>query len=319
MARRERIKAALLQLIEEGTDYYRIERSIRELRAVFFELTGIGVELDMDSYRKNSELACGVALGPELAAHCLLDLARTKKFLQGVHRGILEARKSFAGDRLHVVYAGTGPYAPLALPFTTLFSPSEIRFTLIDIHEASIAGVRKMIEGLGLEEYVQDLACCDATAYAPTAPVHLLISETMQRSLAKEPQVAIARHLAPYLVDGGIMIPRRVRTRFCLLSRCRDAEGRVSDREVYSEELFELSLAAIEEGWEPVVVHPPRRLEGQVRAAVLTEIEVFDGIGLGRDESSLTMAWMPGDLNKELPDTIAFSYQDGPMPGIRYR
>ena len=50
----------------------------------------------------------------------------------------------------------------------------------------------------------------DATTYRHPAALHVVISETMQRTLAEEPFVAILRNLRPQLAPGGILVPERV-------------------------------------------------------------------------------------------------------------
>ena len=57
----------------------------------------------------------GKAIYPYAAATCLLDYARTRAFAGSVHDAIEAANIRFPGERIEILYGGTGPYAPLAL------------------------------------------------------------------------------------------------------------------------------------------------------------------------------------------------------------
>jgi hypothetical protein len=64
---------------------------------------------------------------------------------------------------IHVLYAGCGPFALLALPLMTAFSKQEVVFTLIDIHPESLRCARHLIDSFGYGAHVRAYACADAT------------------------------------------------------------------------------------------------------------------------------------------------------------
>jgi hypothetical protein len=155
-------------------------------------------------------LPCGMAIAPADAARCTKDGLRTAMFLRGVLAAIQEAKLRFPGECIEVVYAGTGPYAPLAVPLMPRFAPGEARFTLLDIHQSTVESLRAVIDYFGIAPLVRAVIRADATAHQHPAPFHVLICETMQRALTVEPQVAITRHLAPQLHEQGIVVPQRI-------------------------------------------------------------------------------------------------------------
>ena len=159
---------------------------------------------------ESERLESGVALSPALAAKCLLDGARTAAFVRGAVNAIREAVGRFGPEPVEVLYAGTGPFAPLAFLAMPLLDCRSVRFTLLDAHADSVRSVSRLVGALGVSSCVRQVLQADATTYRHPAALHVVISETMQRSLAEEPFVAILRNLRPQLASGGILVPERV-------------------------------------------------------------------------------------------------------------
>ncbi|MBI5413502.1 hypothetical protein HZA42_04110 [Candidatus Peregrinibacteria bacterium] len=88
----------------------------------------------------------GRAISPADAAQCLRDCERTYHFAHGLKDAIKEAQNRFRGEVIRVFYAGCGPFAPLALTQTAVFSPDEIKFTALDIHHYSVELARSIAE-----------------------------------------------------------------------------------------------------------------------------------------------------------------------------
>lgn len=153
----------------------------------------------------------GKALSPLEAARCIPDYIRTQKFVKGLYLAVKAARQRFPDGPVHLLYAGTGPYATLALPLTVLFSPEELQMTLLEIYPESFQALQTTIDAFGIRAFIRNLEMVDATTYCPAEPVHVLVTETMNQGLGKEPQVAITQHLAPFLVPAGILVPASVK------------------------------------------------------------------------------------------------------------
>jgi hypothetical protein len=188
------------------------------MKSLFSELTGV------DDHSINPEdeietlLSGGKAISPKDAARCLNDCARTVQFLRGIDAGIREAQTRFPDQAVEVLYAGCGPYATMVIPLCNRFATGEVRFTFIDIHRRSLEAVQSLVEQLGFSEFVKDYIQCDAASYQHPAhePLHMVICEAMQKSLSKEPQLAITANLSPQLATGGIFIPQRISIDLCL-------------------------------------------------------------------------------------------------------
>ena len=177
-----------------------------------------GVQPDpaFDAWAGDSFLADGVAIAPEAAAHCVRDCRRTVVFIRGVFAALEQARLSFPGETLHILYAGCGPYATLLLPLLSRFDPAELDISLLDIHRRSLDSVDAILEHFDLAHYAARTVCADACTYRHPCSLHLVISETMQKSLEQEPQFALTAQLAPQLHEGGIFIPGKIAVRLCL-------------------------------------------------------------------------------------------------------
>jgi hypothetical protein len=82
----------------------------------------------------DTRLPDGVALSPVLAAECTKDPVRTAMLLRGVNAALGEALRRFPDETIEVVYAGTGPLAPLVIPLMPRFRHAPVAVTFLDIH-----------------------------------------------------------------------------------------------------------------------------------------------------------------------------------------
>jgi hypothetical protein len=154
----------------------------------------------------------GLAISPTQAAMCADQSRRTAMFLRGVHDAISKALAASTSSKpVHVLYAGSGPYATLAVPLMTLFSPEEVRFTILDLHKISIQSVKSIVRRLRLGGSVVSYVVADACHYKiPEDEMpDVILSETMNAALEFEPQVAIMRRLFGQ-APGALIVPQSV-------------------------------------------------------------------------------------------------------------
>jgi hypothetical protein len=236
---------------------------------------------------------------------CATDARRTAVFLRAIRDAIHEARRRFPGERLNVVYAGTGPLATLVLPLLPFLSSDAVRFAFLDIHAEAIESVREILTRFGLIDFALELRVADATAYRCAYPVHIAIAETMQRALTIEPQVAVMRNFGSQLMPGGLLVPERIVLTLgfadpaALFTSPVIPLGAIAD--LASEATFRFPL-----------------LPAHYRALCIAEIDAFGPHRLRAFESGLTYPEVFWDLAANGQE-VTFRYEQGTRPGLRWR
>lgn len=203
-------------LLDEASAPNQLREALDAFAQLCGDLTGVIPDRSFDAWAGDSLLEDGVAINPEAAAHCVKDYQRSVVFIRAVHAAINTARERFANQPIEILYAGCGPFATLLLPLLGQFKAGELHVHLLDIHQRSLDSVAQLIEHFGLQahriNYVQDDACRYQHAGSP----HIIITETMQKSLEQEPQFAVTANLAPQLHSLGIFIPQKIEVELSL-------------------------------------------------------------------------------------------------------
>ena len=89
-----------------------------------------------DSEAANIQSATGISLTTNYAADCLKDTIRTVRFLRGLDDAVKDQLEK-GSRKVHILYAGTGPFATLALPIMNKYSADKVTFTLLEINKNS--------------------------------------------------------------------------------------------------------------------------------------------------------------------------------------
>ena len=315
------------------------EAAIR-LHLLFSEITGVNDTSNNAADHQHTILPHGKAIAPRDAGSCMLDVARTTKYLRGIHAAVLEAQRRFPGTQLEIVYAGCGPFAPLALATATQFSATQIKFTLLDVHKRSLESAQRIVQELGLGDYVSSFIQTDATSYVHDRELHMAIVETMQRALEHEPQVAITLNLAPQLRSGGILIPEQIAVDACFFDLSKeflplpekpDQNGSLEERMANQRVRFRLgrildltvTSARTHSGqtdMSPVTLGLPDGVDSKLGLMLLTSVKVFGSITLGEYESGITCPFVLHNFDPTRHGSqIEFSYSFGRAPGFRHR
>lgn len=266
----------------------------------------------------STHLGDGLAVAPHSAASCLRDVARTRAFAQGVAAAIRAARARHPDRPARLLYAGTGPFAPLALLQCAAFGPEAVRFTLLDLHAVSVAALTRLIDRLGLGAWVETVAQADAIHWRPgQGGYDIAVAEVMQRGLSKEPQVAVTRSLAAHLAPDGVLLPERIETGLCLWDTTPFADAPARHSPLGP--TFALTApwaAALDPQADSIDIGPfiaPAQ-DGR-HLMVRTRIEVFDGHALEELASGLTHPFpFAEELSPGRPYTLRYRLR--PDPGL---
>jgi hypothetical protein len=307
-------------LLFEPFNYKGVYDGVHQLHDLFAAASEVRAGNIID---KDINLPSGNAVSTIKAAHCLLEFQRTAVFLRGIYKAILQLKKDFPNERLHILYAGCGPYATLLTPLTAYFRADELAFYLLDINEASVEAAQKLFTELKLNDYVEEWIIADATKYQiPYGEIrHLIISETMLNALRKEPQVEIMLNLVPQLPANGLFVPQEITVSAKLLSPRLETDRyltpdhepeRINLGTVYS--IGRKNCAK----HQPVIITIPKETGVFKQLSLLTDITTFADEKLGIYASSLNMPMDLFNADEHTGKQLRFQYITGEYPGFKY-
>jgi predicted RNA methylase len=272
---------------------------------------------------KDIMLPSGKAISPIKAAFCLVEIQRTAVFIQGINKAIAQLQATFPGERIHILYAGCGPYATLVTPFTSRYTANELAFHLLDINEISLTAAKKLYKGLELENYVAEWICADATTYRlpEDQTIHMVISETMLNALRKEPQVDIMLNLIPQMHEKALFIPQNITVTAQLLDNRKEMDRGIEP--YLTPERMNLgclyTIGRQEHGPpQQVLIEIPQEIQNHKNLSLLTDITVYDNERLSTYDSSLNMPVRIQEVSGHEGGKLIFNYERGEKPGFKF-
>ncbi|MAN27539.1 MULTISPECIES: SAM-dependent methyltransferase [Mesonia] len=319
------------EYFNDHLDYQKLSIASKEYKNL---LNGVcGQNMDVENGRNDIDLDNGKALGTFWAALCIDDMIRTRQFIRGINKAIQE--KINQQKPLHVLYAGTGPFATLILPFILRYPKEDIKYTLLEINPLSFEILQDVILKLGLKDYNIKLVKEDATKYnidSENKP-DILISETMQNALAKEQQVPIFLNLMNQVNYDSVFIPQKIELSIGLKKEGIPLEEnhpkpyekvrKIFD--VSKEEMFPLSTAEKKTNGEILfdkkeTIIEGKKLKGFSQLVLMTEIQIYEDEKIGIDESGLTTPIIIKDIS-DLKDSLSIhtQYKISSHPELEYK
>ncbi|MBU0674241.1 MAG: hypothetical protein KJ950_06330 [Proteobacteria bacterium] len=316
------LTGAARTILNCGDDNYAMKQAVERMYAVLAELTGISAE---DMTTGEIILPSGKAISPGAAAHCLLEYKRTAIFLRGIRQAIDTVLSRSASAPVRLLYAGCGPYATLITPLLSRYSPEELQVDLLDVNPASLTAAQKVIETLGLNDFIGDYFCADAAIWQiqDERRYDILLSETMQACLDHEPQVAIMENLVPQLPEKVFIIPESV----VIDAKLTDPKQEM-DRLFYSEppkppperielgEVLNLNRGRFVKDERTGEVTIPKNLSTCIELKLFTTVTVFADEVLSEHDSSITMPKKFYEFREPYADKVRFWYDCSNMPKI---
>lgn len=333
MNNHHRLKNIATVFLEEKTDDAALTNAVKEYQSLLKELSDINL-LD-EGARSNIHFETGKALGTTWAAMCIDDLIRTKRFIKGIYSAIQSLQKKNK-QSIHVLYAGTGPYAALILPLLSLFTEKQLQFTLLEINKISYENMLKVMSALGFNRFIYAVELADASVYKIKDPsiIDIVVTETMQHGLVKEQQVPISINLVNQLSDDVVLIPQNITLDLSLISLGKMQDNMLNDThiEFYKNlgKIFELNAASIKGfkkdangKFEFPVTTVPISVDAETdfdKLAILTTISVFDDNFIYINQSGLTIPLIIQDISaiRNKVAAIKMWYEIDASPGIRF-
>jgi predicted RNA methylase len=298
------------EYFEDTIDYLKLSNASREYKSILHEISDQNI--DIEEGRNDIKNKNGNSLGTFWAALCLDDQIRTRQFIRGIDKAIKETKK---GKPIHILYAGTGPFATLILPLILRYPKKDITYTLLEINPFTYGILQNIISKLGVEEYHITLVKDDATAYQidPKNKPDIIISETMQSALAKEQQVPIFLNLMSQVPDDTVFIPEKIELHLGL-KKTESPDGRYQEEdytnvnkvfEVSKESMFtsnpsEKKMTKKDVFTKKKTVIEEEALKGCSQLFINTDIQVYKDIKIDINDSGLTTPI----LIREIPNNI---------------
>lgn len=301
------------------------EGILAAIHAQLVKITGVTTATSPQDYLRDTSLEFGNAICTNEAASCILDTWRTVKFLRGTHGAIRHCQSNAPAEKIQLLYAGCGPHALFLTLLAPLFEPHEIGFTLLEVNPASFQVAEKLIQQLGLEEYVDSMHLADAIQYRVPADkhFHILFSETMDKALCNEAFVPILMNLKPQLSSGVTVIPANVVVGATLFQPIKRADGlhpQATDIKGKVGQplgvVFDLAAnLSKSDDWQLAV--PVKGLSKFRHLALTTEVSIWGDIVLGEWESHITTPKIETVSAAPTDHQIQFDYPLEKVLGIR--
>ncbi len=288
-----------------------------DIAGILGEISGVSADSDMNDTGGKRAIN-GVAITPVQAAKCCQESLRTQMFLKGVYQAIENRLK--VQRTVHLLYAGTGPFGTLVLPLLHMFDSDRVCVTLLDIHRENIDGVKKVVDALGVSPSIAAVELADASAWHPTPETRfdIILSETMNTFLRREPQVSIFAHLQQFLTPNGILIPENIRLDAWLADDDLieiEAGSNGGGMGAHLQEVFSLNRTAAKQvhlhgfGVLKGALQVPELSKPYTKIAFTTRIDIHGDNMLTDGESSLNMIEYVHDLELKSHLTIPYHYE----------
>jgi predicted RNA methylase len=319
----KKLKQIIDQLLAEPLDNACARNAAYDLHAYFVSI----VDLKNDSAENNDHIKTnnGLAISTNAAAFCTIDFLRTRSFLLGIKKAIKDCLAIDPNKPVELMYAGTGPFATLALPLMAYFTESQLQFVLLEINDNTIRVLKSIIKKLGAEKYVKTIVQCDASIYTFEKNIQpaIIVSETMKPALYKEPQVMIVVNLIQQCAKEPIIIPQSISIDLASInSTNKEIVLLLKLIDFNAETALQLAnpsqcIPIFNEGIQIEIKRENKSTKDRI--SLLTTIKTYDNYSLNFKESGLTLPCYMDTLNIADKDVkLLVKYRVGEYPGFSF-
>lgn len=300
---------ASADILFSGNDYLKIKKGIEWMHDLYASITDIRAGDLINEH--NIKTQNGHIVTPAVAAHCLIDLMRSTRFIRGAYKAIKSFKETHPNRPLRILYAGCGPYATILTPLTTQFDTSQIQCTMLEYNPISMKAMETLYRELKIEDFIEEKIIGDATLedIPLNGTYDIIISETMQVVLQRECQVPLTRNLVRFLNPEGTFIPQNVYVNVHLVGK-RKSELE-NPENLFLENIYDLDYnnvpAPNKKQKISIPEHPFQYLY------YFTRIRVFEEEVIEPYESGLTIPLII-DSFQDKPKAITFQYVENEEP-----
>lgn len=336
MINQNTVKEELLRIasvyLEDVIDYKKLSQVTTDYKTLLHSLNN--TDLNTREGRKHIYMGNGLAIGTYWAALCLDDIMRTRQFIRGAHKAIADKLVQ-NNNPIHVMYAGTGPFATLLLPLIFKYPKERISYTFMEINPISFDWLKSLIDAAGLSSYNINMLLTDASTYTidKNQLPDIIVSETMQNALDKEQQVPIFLHLMKQAKPDTVFIPEKISIHIGLRQKGITETELESKHFTRLKKILEISKESMSDfiqkpeewqdaqtfGEEQTVIEQEEQT-GSNSVLLVTDIRVYDEEEIKISESGLTLPRsifnLPNSLKRKL--TINSWYQISNKPKLEY-
>ncbi len=331
------MREAVTTLLDVNAEQDVLRQTLITINRLFTDVSHVRGEESDEAKQNNLMLPSGIAISPEFAAMNLRDVLRTAKYMRAIKNAVDKTLERLSGDRVHLVYAGCGPYGTLVLPLLALYKPQQLKVTLLEIQPKSLRSITDICNAMGFGDYIGSIVQTDATAYKHPEddPIHIVAMECMRHALDREPQVRISMNLAAQLVEDGILIPEEVNVSFYAVDPEIEfnIDGKGDGKEKVRQHLgdvfvldkycYTLPVEQDSEDEAPYIrastIKLPDNLLPLLPLMLFTEIRLYDDTMLSWYESGITYPLVVGQQDSFNPgDEMTFKYRLNNEPVFYY-
>ncbi|QXP59828.1 hypothetical protein [Olleya sp. HaHaR_3_96] len=321
------------EYFEDTLDFQKLSNASKAFKSILNTICE--QDLDVEEGKKDIALSNGKALGTFWAALCLDDLLRTRQFIRGINKAIEDKRKEDK-KQIHILYAGTGPFATLILPIIFRYLKEDIKYTLLEVNPFTFKILQNIISKLELEDFDIDLINSDATKFKIDSKNQpdIIISETMQNALAKEQQVPIFLNLMEQVTFDTIFIPEKIELYLGLKKIGIATETLQKKHFIKVQKVLDVSKASVfpqnqsktealgQKSFSKMkTVIESEKLKGFDQLVIITEIQVYKDEKIGVNDSGLTTPICIQNIPEHLKDSVIIDtqYQISSEPKLEYK
>ena len=239
------------------------------------------------------KLDSGVAIDPQMAAHCMLDFNRTRAFTLGLCKAVIDLRQQL-GRTVRVLDIGSGPFAAIPTMLATLLGPEVFRFLATDVNPGAMEILKCLLKDLGLESHLIDAKTCNAlhTDFIGFAP-DIIICEVMHQALLHEPQALMTAVMGSQFGSSVLFLPERVEVTAATFDAATKKKRRELGRMITLDSLYRerargKSFRRLQEELFVQRCFETHPMQEPSIVALETEVQVYERFGIPKDTSIIT-------------------------------